>query len=171
MDRNIHLHFHPREFDKGNHVIEKADSAGRKRRYLCGISSGVKVDEHGERMTEKCIKSFMSQANSGQVLLFPDIHGIKESEDIGFLSKAEILDSNDWHTEFGLWDEGDGIGKNKSEKIDTLWKQVNGLPPYKKARQKGFSIEGIIPETSIIMDNFGNMDRRVLMISLLTALY
>ena len=160
--KEIHLHFHPKGFEQGQHVIEKADSQGRKRRYLAGISSGIRIDEHGERMTEKCIKSFMDQSNSGQVLLYPDKHGIKASEDIGFLSKAQILDSNDWYTEYGLWDKGDGIGAYKAEQIDTIWKQVNGLPPYQKARQKGFSIEGIIPEAAIQMDNFGNVDRKVI---------
>lgn len=158
----IKFHFHPKEFDKGGHTIEKADNEGRKRRYLCGISSGIKIDSHGERMTEKCIKSFMDQANSGDILLFPDIHGIKESEDIGMLAHAEILPDNNWYTEYGLYDEQDGIGPVKAEKINTLWKQINGFPPYRKARQKGFSIEGIIPEEAIIMDSWGGLDRSVI---------
>lgn len=163
IGKPIKFNFHPKEFNEGNHTIEKADENGKKRRYLCGISSGIKMDAHGERMTEKCIKSFMDQANSGDILLFPDIHGIKESEDIGILVKAEILpETNDWYTEYALYDEQDGIGPVKAEKINTLWKQINGLPPYRKARQKGFSIEGIIPEEAVIMDSWGGIDRSVI---------
>lgn len=163
VGKAIHFHFHPRDFENGNHTLEKAEGErGKKRKYLCGVSSGIKVDSHGERMTEKCIKSFMDQASSGDVLLFPDVHGIKESDDIGILVKAEILPTGDWYTEYRLYDEGDKIGTAKAERIDTLWKQMNGLPPYKKARQKGFSIEGIIPDESIMMDQYGQMDRSVI---------
>jgi len=149
IGKEIKFHFHPNDFVNKGHAIEKAED-GMKRKYLAGISSGIKIDAHGERMTEKCIKSFMDQANSGDILLYPDIHGIKESEDIGKLCKAEIQPSGDWYTEYRLYDESDGIGPIKSEKIETLWKQLNGLPPYTKPRQKGFSIEGIIPDENII---------------------
>ena len=162
MSKKISFHFHPKDFNNQGHAIEKADTSGKKRRYLCGISSGLNVDAHGERMTEKCIKGFMDQANSGEILLFPDIHGIKESDDIGLLSKAEINPNGDWYTEYKLYDESDGIGPQKAERIDTLWKQVNGLPPYKKPRQKGFSIEGIIPDESILFNSSGTADRGVL---------
>jgi len=160
--KDIKFHFHPYDIDKGYHTLEKADSEGRQRRYLAGVSSGLNLDAHGEKMSEKCIKSFMDQANSGDILLYPDIHGIQESEDIGLLSKGEILENGDWYTEFRLYDEFDDIGPNKLEKIATLWKQISGLPPYQKKRQKGFSIEGIIPDTSIITNNFGEADRSVI---------
>ena len=161
--KNISFHFHPNGFDENQHTIEKADNAGRKRRYLCGISSGLAVDAHGERMSEKCIKSMLDQGNSGSVLLFPDIHGIKESEDIGFLSKAEIVDGGDWYTEYGLYDEGDDIGQTTLDKINKLWKQINGFPPYRLKKQKGFSIEGIIPDKAIVMNaNTGQADRSVI---------
>lgn len=162
IGKDIKFHFHPKEYETGGHTIEKADAQGNKKRYLSGISSGLNVDAHGERMTEKCIKSFMNQANSGEILLFPDIHGIKESEDIGKLIKAEITPTGDWHTTYMLYDETDGIGPNKAEKIETIWKQLNGLPPYKQARQKGFSIEGIIPDTAIVTNAVGEMDRTVI---------
>ena len=154
IGKEIKFHFHPKDFETKGHCIEKTEEGReRKRRYFVGISSGIKVDAHGERMTNNCIKSFQDQAATGQVLLFPDIHGIKESEDIGFLAKAEILPSGDWYTEYGLWDEEDDIGAYKAEKINTLWKQVNGFPPYKKPRQKGFSIEGIIPDENLLMSD------------------
>lgn len=159
--KSISFHFHPNDFDNKGHCIEKAEG-DKKKRYLAGISSGIKLDAHGERMTEKCIKSFMDQANSGEILLYPDIHGIKESEDIGKLVKAKIMPNGDWYTEYKLYDESDGIGPYKAEKIDTLWKQLNGLPPYSKPRQKGFSVEGIIPDENILMNNFDGVERGVL---------
>jgi len=161
----ISIHFHPFKFKQKQHAIEKADESGNKRRYVAGISSGLKLDQHKERMTEKCIKSFMSQANSGDVLLYPDMHGIKASEDIGILTRAELTTEHDWFTEYQLYDDNDDIGTNKLEKIDTLWKQINGLPPYRKPRQKGFSIEGFIPESGMLSyeaDAMGNIGKRVI---------
>jgi hypothetical protein len=116
-------------------------------------------------MTENCIKSFTEQANSGDVLLYPDIHGIKSSEDIGILETGGRKEDGDWYTEYRLYDKDDGIGPIKEEKINDIWKQMNGLPPYRKARQKGFSIEGHIPEGAIIsadIDGNGNMRRRII---------
>jgi hypothetical protein len=160
---SISFPFHPFQFPNA-HTIFKEES-GIKRKYLCGITSGIKLDAHEERMTTNAIKSFMEQANSGDILLYPDSHGIKASEDIGILSKGEILPDNDWYTEYRLYDEDDDIGQYKLEKIDTIWKQLNGQPPYKKPRQKGFSIEGYIPENAIISaeaDNFGNLRKRMI---------
>jgi len=158
----ISFPFHPLE--RSSYAVEKSDSGGHKRRYLTGISSGVRLDLQGERMTEKCIKSFMSQANSGDILLYPDSHGIKASEDIGILEKGAVKDG-DWYTEFRLYDESDGIGANKAEQINTIWKQINGVKPYKKSRPRGFSIEGFIPDGSILSaepDNYGNLKKRVI---------
>ena len=155
MDSNkIAFHFHPFEYDSKSHVIEKSID-GVKKRYLKGVSSGIKIDGHGERMTEKCIKSFMDQANSGDVLLYPDIHGIKQSEDIGILTKASVSPIGDWETEYKLYDESDGVGQNKLEVIDTIWKQLNGIAPYSKPLQKGFSIEGFIPDAGVQMSQTG----------------
>jgi hypothetical protein len=162
VGKSIKFNFHPNRWEDRKHFIEKTDDKGRKRRYMVGISSGLKTDSHGEHMTEKCIKSFMDQAHSGQILLYPDNHGIKESEDIGYMSTAKILDDGDWYTEYGLWDEKDDIGPVKAERINTLWKQVCGSPPYDRPRQKGFSIEGIIPEEAIIYDQTGDIDRGVM---------
>lgn len=144
VQKRISFHFHPL-IHNNTFAVEKSLN-NKKKRYLRGISSGIKTDLHGERMTEKCIKSFMDQANSGEILLYPDIHGIKQSEDIGRLSEARVLPNFDWETEYELYDESDGIGAHKAEKIDTIWKQVNGLPPYRKPIQKGFSVEGYIPD-------------------------
>lgn len=164
VKKAISFHFHPRDFTTGGHAVEKSDG-GKKRRYLAGISSGVKLDGHEERMTEKCVKSFMDQANSGQVLLYPDVHGIKSTEDIGTLQNATVEKNGDWKTEYRLYDEADGIGPQKAEKIDTIWKQMTGQAPYKKPLQKGFSIEGFISPDGILeaqKDAIGNVSRRVI---------
>ena len=124
-----------------------------KRRYMQGITSGTETDHHGENMTERCIKSFMEQANSGDILLYPDVHGIKASEDIGILEESKIMPNNDWYTKYRLFDENDlnkDLYLNKLEKIDALWKQALGLPPYNKARPFGFSIEGNAAGNDII---------------------
>jgi len=162
IGKDIKFHFHPYGFEENNHTIEKEDKDGKCRKYLAGVASGLNVDAHGERMSEKCIKSFMDQANSGDILLHPDLHGIRETGDIGILTKSEIMQNGDWYTEYRLYDETDGVGANKLEAIDTIWKQMNGLPPYKRKRQKGFSIEGIIPDESVITDTYGGFDRSVI---------
>ena len=156
----IPFHFQPYQIDKHQFAVTKADEGGQNRRYVRGISSGSKIDQEGERMTEECIKSFMEQATSGQVFLYPDVHGIKQSEDIGKMVKAEVLPDGNWFTEYRLYDSGDGIGANKQEKIDDIWKQLNGEAPYDKPVEKGFSIEGMIPPDGIVdgkMDDAGNI--------------
>ena len=135
VKKAISFHFHPKDFTSGGHAVEKADG-GKKRRYLAGISSGVKIDAHDERMTPKCVKSFMDQANSGTILLYPDIHGIKASKDIGILTKAEVLPNGDWHCEFRLYDEMDDVDSESVQTANKIWKQINGMPPYKKPLQK-----------------------------------
>jgi len=153
--RRISFHFHPRDFEHGLHAIEKADG-DKKRCYLEGIASGSKEDQHGEKMTNKCIKSFMDQANSGDILLYADMHGFKATEDIGILKGAEILPDGDWHISSMLYDQSDGVDDRSVQVAAKLWKQINGLPPYKYPKQKGFSIEGFIPdESSIMMDQSG----------------
>ena len=160
-DKRIKFHFQPYNYDTLSHAVEKEEN-GLKRKYLKGISSGLREDHHGEKMTKNCIDSFMDQANSGEVLLFTDKHGVKSSEDIGILNKAEILPDGDWFTEYRLYDEADGIGAMKTETIDTVWKQTLGLKPYTKPRQKGFSVEGFIPKQSIIYNTNGSIQRGVL---------
>ena len=139
----ISLHF---GVPKGqSSFVEKADGKGVKHRYLCGVASGPKRDGHGERITERCIASIAAQAQSGDLLLFPDIHGVGESKDIGILKNFKVLPEGDWYVEFRLYDETDDVPQSKLDVIDTLWKQINGLPPYTKPKKKGFSIEGYIP--------------------------
>jgi len=153
--RHISFRFQPFGFEHGNHAVEK-DEGGRKRRYLTGISSGIRKDLHGEHMTEACIKSFHEQAESGDILLYEGQHGVNFIDDLGLLAHSEITPTGDWYTEFRLYDELDGIGPVKLERADDLWKQTKGLPPYKKAKQKGFSIEGEIPDNGILtMDGTG----------------
>lgn len=149
MENRIEFLYSPFDFDHSNHAFEKSEE-GKKRRYLKGIVSGTRTDGHGERITDKCIKSFHEQANNGNLLLYADKHGIKFTEDIGILTKSEITPENDWFAEWRLYDEGDGVGAVTLEKCDKLWRQMMGLPPYKKPIQKGFSVEGYIPPDGII---------------------
>lgn len=159
MSKKISFHFQPNiqerhpigSKDLVKTMLVEKEINGKKRRYFEGVSSGLKEDAHKERMSEKAVNKFMEQANSGDILLYPDIHGIKQSEDIGILEKAEINESNDWWTSYRLYDESDDPGQYKLEKINNLWKQCLGLPPYRKPKQMGFSIEGIIPENGIVM--------------------
>jgi len=146
--QRIAFHFQPYNDVKSEHLVEK-DENGKKRRYLRGVSSGLAVDGHGERMTDECIKGFMNQANSGDVLLYPDLHGVRGTDDIGIMTKANITPEGDWMTEYRLYDEEDGVGAHTLERADKMWKQLKGLPPYTKPRQKGFSIEGNIPDGGI----------------------
>jgi hypothetical protein len=162
----ISFMFTPHSNGQGLNTVLKADptTPGIERRYLQGVSSGIQLDGHEERMTKECIEDFIQQASSKDILLYADKHGFGSSEDIGILEKAEVLSNGDWFTEYRLYDEHDNVGANKLEIIETLWKQVNGLPPYKKAKKKGFSIEGDIPEGGIVSaekDENGNLIRRV----------
>jgi len=126
--------------------VEK-DVGGIKHRYLSGIASGLKEDEHGEHVTPNCIESLCRQARSQDVLLFADVHGVKDSEDIGILTDFQVLPNGDWETTFRLYDSTDKtVDSSTLEKIDKMWAQLNGLPPYTKPRKKGFSIEGYIPD-------------------------
>jgi hypothetical protein len=150
MQKRIQFLYHPSDIEHKQHAIEKADINGAKRRYLKGIASGTQVDGHGERITDKCIKSFHEQANKGDILLYADRHGVAYSDDIGILTKSEVTPIGDWAVEFRLYDKADGVGANTLETADKIWRQVNGLPPYKKPKQKGFSIEGFIPDGGIL---------------------
>lgn len=123
--------------------IEKTDEQGRKRRYVKGICSGTHVDAHNERMNANCIAGFDKQFQERDILLFADVHGIKASEDIGIMVDSEVQGDN-WIVEYRLYDEQDGIGQAKLETINTLWKQMNGLPPYTKPMVKGLSIEAYV---------------------------
>lgn len=157
--KKISFIFHPFQYENKSHIVEK-EMNGKKRRYLKGITSGVAVDGHGEKITNNCIKSFQQQANAGDILLYAGKHGVDYTDDIGRLEHSEILPNLDWLTEYRLYDEEDGVGQNTLERADKAWRQSAGLPPYKSPKQFGFSIEGFIPEDGIIaMDQEG---RRVI---------
>lgn len=148
----VKFNFQPYHIDSREHVVEKSER-GMKRKYVRGVASGIREDGHGERMTSNCIKSFSNQANSGDILLYPDVHGIQFTKDIGILVSHEVQPNGDWFIENRLYDEGDDVGQGTLETIDKLWKQLNGLPPYKVPKQKGFSIEGYVPNESILQVN------------------
>ena len=161
----ISFHFHPYDFKNGGNAVEKSEGTSAKlRRYICGVSSGPRWDKHKERMTENCIKSFIEQANSGDILLYPDVHGIRASEDIGILTKANQMENGDWYTEYRLYDEDDDVDTKSLETSKKVWKQMKGLPPYRRPMQKGFSVEGFIPANGIIsaVEKNGNLSERVI---------
>ena len=149
-----------------NEVVlkELTGTSESKHRYLYGVSSGLKTDGAGERMTSKAIENFHRQAKTGEILLFAGKHGVEFTDDIGKLVDSRINDEGDWETGYRLYDESD-VRKdtdhkvnwaNTLEKADKLWCQIKGIHPYKRARQKGFSIEGIIPDNGIVtMDSTG----------------
>jgi hypothetical protein len=130
-------------------AVEKAEG-GAKKRYLEGVTSGSKVDGHGERMTEACILSFQRQAESGDILLYGGLHGVNFIDDIGKLVESTIDPDGNWKTKYRLYDESDGMDSVTLGRADKLWKQVCGLAPYTKPRQKGFSIEGEVPPGGIL---------------------
>jgi hypothetical protein len=156
--RRIAFYFGPQIEGDRMRVVEKAES-GQKRRYLYGISSGVKIDGAGERMTQKAINSFHTQAQAGDVLLYSGKHGVDFTDDVGKLVDSQITPEGEWMTGYRLYDESDGFDPNSPtiHKADKLWRQINGLPPYSFPRKKGFSVEGVIPETGGIaqMDTAG----------------
>lgn len=162
----ISFRFHPFKMEKGEHVVEKVHK-GVRRRYLRGISSGILRDGHGERMTTKCLKSMHKQGKTGDVLLFAGLHGVNFVDDVGVLSNSDVIDNRDWLTEYMLHDPSDGFDPSGAtmENVDKLWKQVNGIRPYKRPIQKGFSIEGIIPDGGIMdgkLQKDGSMTERVI---------
>lgn len=150
----IAFQFLPFQHETRAHAVEK-DENGKKKRYLIGVSSGLAVDGHGERMTENAIKSFMEQAESGEILLYPDVHGVRATDDVGKLVKAEILPNGDWKTHYQLYDGSEGAQDFQVQRATALWNQTLGLAPYTKARQKGFSVEGNIPPDGVQFDQHG----------------
>jgi hypothetical protein len=156
----IRIDFHPLS-SQGPFGVEKQDG-GKKRRWLTGITSGIDTDGHGEHMTEKCIKSFVEQANSGDVLLFAGKHDVNFVDDIGRLAEFNVTPEMDWKTGYRLYDEDDHFDAASVtlQTVDKVWRQCNGIPPYTKPQPRGFSIEGDIPDGGIkYMDAMG---RRVI---------
>jgi len=163
--RYISIPFHPFNFDHKGHAVEKADDTGVRRRYLEGISSGIQKDGQGERLTPNCIKSLNEQGNSGTVLLYSGLHGVNFTDDIGILKGSFVDRSGDWRTSFRLYDASDQMGTKTMEIVDKLWRQTNGLPPYNRPFQKGFSIEGVVPEEKILdkeINADGSYSKRVI---------
>ena len=129
--------------------VMKDVGGGKKKRYLRGVSSGLAKDAHGENMEKSAIDSFMKQADAGEIPLHTDVHGVRATDDLGILKTSKILPNGDWFTEYELFDGSEGAEDYQVQRANVLWKQVNGLPPYKKPKQKGFSIEGFIPDEAI----------------------
>lgn len=150
---------------KKEHIIEKADRTGQKRRYVRGISSGILKDGDGERMTMNAIENMHSQGKSEDVLLYQGKHGVNFADDIGILTDSSIINKQDWFTEYRLYDEADGLDQVTTGKADKVFRQLAGVHPYTKMKQYGFSIEGLIPESSILAGRKqldGSMKNRVI---------
>lgn len=149
--RKIKFNFHPYQFADMKHYVEKEDKEGIKRKYLVGVASGMKTDGQGERMTKSCVEKMHTQANSGDLLIYDSPHGVAGTDDVGIIIKSEVTPLGEWLIEARLYDTYDGFKEDSFtlQKIDKLWKQLKGLPPYKKPAQKGFSVEGYIPEGGI----------------------
>jgi hypothetical protein len=162
--KSIQFNFSPYyQPDSKTNTVEKADKTGNKRMYIEGVASGPKLDQHAERMTDRAIESFQRQAVG--LLLYPDVHGIKASEDIGIVTSSNILPDGDWHIVCRLWDEHDDVDQASRERARKEFNQLAGNPPYPFPKQKGFSIEGYIPPEGIISaekDEQGNVSRRVI---------
>lgn len=148
--KSIKFNFQMFGANKKEHVVEKEDSTGQKRRYIRGISSGILMDGDGERMTMNAIESMHEQARTGDILLFHGKHGVNFADDIGILNDSAIVNGQDWFTEYRLYDELDGIGDRTLEAADKVFRQVSGLPPYTKPKEYGFSIEALIPDGGIV---------------------
>lgn len=165
MGKRIKFLFSPalsidKSFSKdGNCSVEKEEGEG-KRRYLCGISSGPKVDGHGDRMSEACIRDFMEQIKAKDITLYVN-HGRDYTRDIGILTHAEITPSGDWYTEYRLYDAQDDVPEQDKQEANKVWLQANGLAPYKRARQFGFSIEGMIPDGGFEESDTGKVINKV----------
>ena len=109
--------------------------SGEKGNYLCGIMTGSEQDAHGDRMTSECVSDMLSQLQTKDIPLYVN-HGKDFTDDIGLMAYGEILKNGDLYAEFKLFD---------NEEANKVWAQANGLTPYTKPKQFGFSIEGNIP--------------------------
>jgi len=150
LQKRINFYCQPFNFETSEHAVFKDNETGVKGRYLRGIASGSKLDGTGERITENAVKKMKQQADSGEILLYADRHNVMHSNDIGKMTSQEIAQNGDWIVEFKLYEPSDGMGKNTDETVNKIWKQLKGLPPYSKPRQRGFSIEGFIPDGGIL---------------------
>ena len=134
---HIPFHCHPYGFEKKLHAVTKDDGEGRQRRYLVGITSGMKTDGHGERMTKRCVDKMQTQAKSGEVLLYEGQHGVNYTNDIGRLVESDITEAGDWITTYRLYDTFDGFAEGSStlEKADKLWRQTINLLSLARIKQ------------------------------------
>lgn len=164
VEKRISFHLHPYRYEQRTHAVLKSDNLGRKRRYIMGVTSGMKLDGHGERMTKACIDYMHQQGKSGSILLYEGQHGVTFTDDLGILVESYVTPMGEWVTEYRLYDEFDPFPANGRtvERADKLWRQITGSPPYVDKEgnpaplQKGFSIEGYIPIGSILqMDENG----------------
>lgn len=149
-------------FNQGIKVLEKEleNSNANKKRYLVGISSGLSIDAHNDRMSKECIDDFLEQTQKKDITLYIN-HGKDFTSDVGILENSKLLENGDWYTEYRLYDESDNVPQSDKDLAEKIWRQANGLPPYKSKRQFGFSIEGFIPDDKVINDGTGKIIQKV----------
>jgi len=154
--KKIEFFFRPNDV---NYAVEKEiviDGEKKKGMFLQGIASGEGLDAHNERMSQKCIRSFMDQAKSKEILLYPFPHGVEQGNDFARLVECDVDQNGDWNVSFALYDGSEGAVQSQVDKARVIWNQATGTGQYKKKTQFGFSIEGIIPEEDgIIKDANG----------------
>jgi hypothetical protein len=100
------------------------------------------------------------QLNEKDILLYVN-HGKDYTEDIGILTKSEILENGDLYHEYRGYNEADDVPQRNKDLVQQIYKQANGLPPYQKTRSFGFSIEGIIPDGMVEWSPSGNIINKV----------
>lgn len=164
-DKKISFHFRSYKDNNNNFIIKKTHE-GAPRRYVAGISSGIKMDGEGERLTQNCIKSLMNQYITKDILLHAGNHGESFDTDIGIMTDSDFVNNDtDWYTEYRLYDEMDNFPLETINKVSHIWKQLTGTLPYRQPHKRGFSIEGRVPEEAILskqINRDGSYSKRVI---------
>jgi len=160
--KKINFLFHP--CNPTTHEIIKSGGENSrddgKNRYLCGITSGMAVDYHGDRMAKECVDDMNRQAKEKDITLYAN-HNKDFNRAIGILEKAEITSTGDLYCEYRLWNEDDGMPQLEFEDSQNIWKMINGIRPYTKKRQFGFSIEGFVDNKDIEKSASGRIIKKI----------
>jgi hypothetical protein len=143
--------------DGGENSIDREDG---KNKYLVGITSGMSTDYHGDRMSKEAIEDMASQALDKDITLYAN-HNKDYNRAIGIMTKAEVTQNGELYCEYRLWNDEDGVPQQEYEDAQHIWKMINGIKPYTKKRQFGFSIEGYIRDNDIEKTASGKLIKKV----------
>ena len=166
LTRKLAVQVHPYDpvkkqiVESGSGFAIEKEEGGKTGRYLCGVVSGVDMDAHGDRMSKEAIQDFVKQFEEKDITLYVN-HNREYTRDIANMSKSEILSNGDWYCEFKMYEEEDGVPDIDLQEVNKVWKMANALHPYKKSRQFGFSIEGLIEEKDIEKTADGRIIKKV----------